>query len=555
MILKSNKYLLIPLLLLMVAPFLSVGALQTDFNTIYSSQDVDSDVLVVPGQTLKYTIDDLTFPDMETTTGMPSFTLPDLSGNEIYVKVLGIHEDVTLDLFENIQGTLVDFAMGLLLTQDVSLEIGEGATAISMILPEGAATPAIVQQGVPHFNNTELLYGPSIFFLNDDWTEHQNILELYGFTVTNGADEFSVELTTTNSTISMTYRKSDGILTDLTLDNAMFGTLDLTDALLSISLASVEEKGLNLTVGQEITLNADTMDMDISGSGDIYSQMESDVTSMQNEMNQLEGNDVVKFHIDEINGLYYTATMYEYDMDTQSLVESGQQTFCGFLGAISTGGMYVTGYSTNMVAEATYGAAPAITPDWDIYEGYMLLADTIIGVYLDDLLNLAGSEMSSAGINIKSISAELAMTTEGDYHMMTADLSLEFEASIDAAMMMGGYTAQETPAMTIDIDASIAAESWVAYSNSGILSGMRVQLDADATIETTMATSFDETTPGVPTGTVSIDMDMKMLNPDENPPDPIGGGSGVIPGFTWIIVIPAIAGIAAFSFIIQKKRN
>ena len=53
-------------------------------------------------------------------------------------------------------------------------------------------------------------------------------------------------------------------------------------------------------------------------------------------------------------------------------------------------------------------------------------------------------------------------------------------------------------------------------------------------------------------GTAVVDFDFKLRNPNYDPPDPIG--SGIIPGFTWLVAIPALIGAAAVGLVIRKRK-
>ncbi|MHA1355478.1 MAG: hypothetical protein ACTSR1_09930 [Candidatus Heimdallarchaeota archaeon] len=51
---------------------------------------------------------------------------------------------------------------------------------------------------------------------------------------------------------------------------------------------------------------------------------------------------------------------------------------------------------------------------------------------------------------------------------------------------------------------------------------------------------------------ITVEFDFKLVNPNYNPPDPIG--RGFIPGFTWAIAIPALIGVAAFALFARKRK-
>ncbi|HUT80204.1 MAG TPA: hypothetical protein VMZ29_03300, partial [Candidatus Bathyarchaeia archaeon] len=157
---RLNKLVATIALILMVTPILAnIGPTNISAPT-YDAKDYGDTALVQAGTTIKYTINSLTLPTM------PNVTITGLSGNQLYVKVMAVQDDYEFNPL--VTGTMIWYGLGLILTKDVSVTIGEGFTAIDLILPTGAATPAIVQSGIPHFNGSN----PAFFFLDNNWAEH-----------------------------------------------------------------------------------------------------------------------------------------------------------------------------------------------------------------------------------------------------------------------------------------------------------------------------------------------------------------------------------------------
>ncbi|MHA1212701.1 MAG: hypothetical protein ACTSSH_09590, partial [Candidatus Heimdallarchaeota archaeon] len=108
-----------------------------------------------------------------------------------------------------------------------------------------------------------------------------------------------------------------------------------------------------------------------------------------------------------------------------------------------------------------------------------------------------------------------------------------------------GMLPQETA--TLGIDVSVFEEGWIGYAEDGILAGLRMNLD----VNVELTTEYASLSP-ISAGTISIIFDFKLVNPDYNPPDPLGGG--ILPGFTWLVSIPAILSVAAIGAIIRKRK-
>ncbi|NHK32355.1 MAG: hypothetical protein FK730_13460 [Asgard group archaeon] len=535
---KSNKLIVFVAILLFATPLFAIKGTTNNNNDsiVYSPTDFGDSVSVVAGTTIKYTINALTLPPIE------GVTIGDLTGNEIYIKVTAVQDGFAYD---EATGPIIYYDAGLIFTNDVSFTIGEGFTAIDLLIPTGSATPAIGLRGAPHFNLT-MYDEPCFFILDNGWALNKLILENFlGFDVlVDDTTELSVKFDNgTSSYAEMTWRKSDGVLTYLHIEDViLMDMLDFRDTEVEITYKEDQVKGLDLTIGDEILLNTEISYLNIDGTGEMYSMLnQTDIAEIESSFAEMEEQTMMKFEILDIEGLYYTANVYMYDLETQSLVLTGTSLFCGFLGGIQAVGprpLYEGGVTTNVDV-----VAPVITTDYDIYTGYMILMDTIVGIYIDDLLAVI-TDLSSAGITMNSIDGDFEILEKKGYFFMkeTMDVDMDFEGAL--TILPDQLTLNVDP--SIGIHAIIAEEAWVAYSENGYLAGMRMIMDVDVEITTDYVTIT-----GLPTGTISLDLDFKLVNPDFNPPDPIGGG--IIPGFTWLISIPAILSIAAVGLIRRKK--
>ena len=520
-------------MMLMLTPLLTVIGSKNTVDPVITPNTFGDDVGVTAGMTIKYDINELAFP------AIPNVTISDLAGNQLYVKVMSVED---YDFGSGVIGKWINYGMGLMFLSDETITIGEGFTALDLVIPTGAATPAITSSGVPHFNGS---YSVTMFFLDDGWAVHELALEALGFTVDNGVDEFTATYGTDPNYMSATYRKSDGILTDLHIEDIYIMGMNYTDIIIDLSFNTYETKGLDLTVGQEIELVTDVAHLAIEGTGDIYSMLnQSAIASITDEVASMEGQTLLKYIITDVEGLYYTADFYAYDFVTESLIKAPETyLFCGFLGCIQMDQPPL--WESGMVWTDIYG--PAITADYEIYTGYMVLLDTIVGVYLEDILEIIPmtSTATDFAYSINTLDGSFGVDQKKGYFFITE--SLDANVDIETVFSIapeGLFNPEVSP--TIDISAVLGQEAWVAYSESGILAGFRVKADLDVTITSDLATIS-----GMPTGTVSIDFDFKVINPDYNPPDPLKGG--IFPGFTWLIAIPALLGVAAIGLIKRRK--
>ena len=529
---RLNKIVVFAAMMLMLTPLLTVIGTNNTVDPVYSPNTFGDDVGVTAGMTIKYDINELAFP------AIPNVTISDLAGNQLYVKVMSVEDR---DFGAGVIGKWINYGMGLIFKTDETITIGEGFTALDLIIPTGAATPAAILSGVPHFNGS---LAPTFFFLDDGWTIHELALESVGFTVNSGGSDFIATLVSGPGNMALTYRKSDGILTDLHIENIDLMGMNFTDMTIDLSFASVETKGLDLTVGQEISLVADIAHLAVEGTGEIFSMLNTSmIDSFTDEVASMEGQTLLKYIITDVEGLYYTADVYSYDFTTESLVKATDEfLFVGFLGGYQLDEPPL--WDTGMTYTPIY--APAITADYDIYGGYMVLMDTIVSVYLDDLLAFLPTTTSGLDFTINSVDGTFGVEEKRGYFFLkeSLDVDVDFTTSLAVITPEGFFNPMIDP--TIDINAILHQEGWIAYSESGVLAGMRIKLDVDVTITSDFATIS-----GMPTGTISIDFDFKIVNPDYNPPDPIKGG--IFPGYTWLVAIPALLAVAAIGLIKRRK--
>ena len=510
----------------MLTPLVGVTGLSDSPQASIRPDAIDSGVGVVAGDTLKYNIDALTIPGT-----IPNLTLPDFAGNQIYIKILNVN---TSAILPEGTGTLVNYAVGLMFLEAETITVGEGLLAQVFTIPAGTATPSVSLEGNPGFNDSSV--PPTVFFVNDDWASHQTFFEGMYFTVTNGATEFEILATNGTGTIEGTWRKSDGVLTHMLMDNIIWGPMDMTGYTIELNLASKVYKPLAVTVGQTLELKADKTDLEVTGTGDFYDIInQTEIQEIQDDLALMKGEVVMRFVVEDIAGCYVRGRGYSYDMDTHTLTGGDKVVFNGFIGSYQveqpplwgSGMSYMGGYW-----------APAITPDWDIYAAQMKLYDYGISTAINDFL--LGGAIPEDDVTINNIAGSFELTSKRAFKFF------QFAFTADANVNMTGAFGPIPPAV-YEVGQHIVAEieGYTGFHESGIAASLRV----------TGLISAELYAPGTvtaPTGTIVIEFDIKLRNPDYNPPDPIG--RGFIDGFTWIIAIPALFGIAAFAIIARKRK-
>jgi hypothetical protein len=455
-----------------------------------------------------------------------------------------VEEDAYLNATHD--GTVVRYSLGLLFEEDEVFTIGEGALATNIIIPKGAATPAITLAAVPFFGGIGG-YGPSQFFLNDDWTEHAELLTLLGFTiVTNDATEFSViNIDPYGGILEGTWRKSDGVNTYYHIDGfnqtSMF---DMTGVEIELSLNRKESNPLTATVGTSVSFTAEMLDIDVTGTGDLWTDVnQTELNSILDIYRGIEGNIFMTIVVTDVLGCYYVADTYMYNPMTEMLEKSSDPTlFNGFVGSIDVSMPpepsieLAKGISLNYFA----GPGPIVTPDWDIYEGQMKLYDTLLSVYANDLLDLA--EIPSEYLTYNTLGGNLELEKDGDYYYFRELFGLNMDQNYES--MSSVIIPNEVYSM--GTNTLVEEEGYLCYHKTGI--GAAIRFKADLTINYYAPTTYT----GGDTGSMTYSINIYLKNPLYNPKDLLG--NKFIPGFTWLIAFPALFSIAIIT-IIRKRRN
>jgi len=258
-------------------------------------------------------------------------------------------------------------------------------------------------------------------------------------------------------------------------------------------------------------------------------------------MASLEGKTMLRFVVNEVYGMYYTCSIYAYNMDTDQLEKITDEDiyFNGFFGSIQT--VEPPKYDDLNHEFNPSGMGPVITPDWDIYEGYMELGNTLLGVYINEILTIVDPPEDEVVIN--TVEPTFGFQSKRGYYYFQQAFDLDVDVNMTDAV---------TPALGINgifntgIQGVMNEKAYMAFHESGVFAGLRMEATVDVTLYD--ATSYT----GFPAGNVEINIDFKIRNPDYNPPDAYGGG--FIPGFEWLVAIPAIMGVAAIAAISRKRK-
>lgn len=528
-ILRMNKSFILLIIMIMLSPALSVMGTTVQEQTQVVPQDYDSSIGVVAGDTLYYNIDQLVLPPEAEPENV---TLPNFADNTLYIKVMYVEDDH--EFAPGVEGNFINYALGLLFEEDETITVGDGLISTDYIIPAGAATPSAVVEGIPHWNNT-YGSGPSLFFINDDYTEHATLLGAIGFTVTDTVDTFSATFVNGTGEISGTWRKSDGICTHLIYDDIYFMGTDFSGYTFEISFTSKEYNPLPVSNGDVIAFDVDIADISVTGTGDLYAAInQTDLNNVISEADALVGESLMSIVVTDVRGCYYMADTYFRNFETGMLEKSSEPVvFNGFFGSITTGDEPFYDEPSHGFSE---GIAPAITPDWTIYEGYMILGDTVVGVYIDELMDFINPPADE--LIFHAIEGGFALKQKGSFYYFQEAVNVQVENNLTIGTIM--------PEVAYDTGATYTLEEngYICYTDTGIGAAIYIRAVIDIEVYDS-STSFD-------TGTIHGEVDFKIRNPLYNPPEIIN--NNILPGFTWFIAIPTIIGLAALGAIIRRRR-
>ncbi len=519
------------MLLIMLTPAISILSATVPEEEYFVPNDIDSTVGVISGDTLFYNIEQLVLPPG---VEIENVTLPDFADNKIIVKVMYV--DNNYEFNSTHTGARIWYSVGFMFGQDETFDLDFSLLDTNIVIPKGAATPSIVIDGNPYFTNVGD-GSPSLFFLNDDWADHKTNLESLGFVVTDSASELSATFTNGTGELTGTWRKSDGVLTDILFDDII-----MSDMTLELSLDSKVNRPLGVSVGDQIEMTLETFDLEVTGSGDLYTSgiNQTELSEVQATMASMEGKTMVRFVVNEVYGMYYTCSIYAYDIDTDTMkkVTDDDIYFNGFFGSIQVA--EPPKFDSDDHDFNPSGMGPVVSPDWDIYEGYMILANTLLGVYINEILTIAGPPTDDAVIT--TIEPTFGFQSKRGYYYFQQSLDIDIEANLAFTSIKLGINAL----YDTGIHATVNEKMYFAYHESGVFAGMRIEAVIDVTMYDSASSS------GFPAGNVHVEIDFKLRNPDYNPPDAYGGG--FIPGFEWLIAIPALMSVAVIGLVSKKRK-
>ncbi|NHJ49982.1 MAG: hypothetical protein FK733_19475 [Asgard group archaeon] len=535
---RVNKLVVLLTIMVMLTPALSVLGVENNFQdqtSVTPSSVFNAPVGVEAGDLIYWTINQLDMPDA---AGITDF--PDFSGNQLYMKIQDVFN---YEVAPGVDDNIIYFALGMKFISDFGFTVGTSPLETEFIIPAGSVTPSVGLYAVPHMNGT-YGYGPIMVVLNQAWNDHEALFEDMLFTVNNDVDDFEVTATNGTGTISGTWRKSDGVLTHLLMDDIWWMGLNFTGGTVELTYDSMENNPLPVTVGDNIEFTLDTMQVDVSGSGDLWDGVNETILNEEiGEIEALQGLTVEKLVVEHVYGTFYGCGVYVYDTNTEQLVKIPDLVviFQGFQGCyqIAEPMQFPTGPDYTFIGGIM---APWITPDWGIYGGQAQLYNTFMGVYLADIVQLIG--YNPEDMVVHSAAGGFELETKKGFYYFYESMQFEIEENLTYSTIitiMGLNDIYEE-----GFKQSLAQEGYISYTETGICASLHVKAEVDMEYYDALNATADGT------GTMRYEIEVKIRNVDYDPPELIKGG--IIPGFTWMAAFPALLGIAVIGVIIRKRK-
>lgn len=550
--------------LMILAPVLSVNAVMVIEDNM-TANVYDSDVLVEAGTNLYYNLDQFEYPDYLLEDIANNITIPNLANKvQLYVKILAVDEYQRLYYnytYPMLQGPIVYYAVGMKVIEDIPLSFAFDVFTTDITIPAGVFTNAAGMEGIPHFNLTESWTNPydwgynvdpAVFVLNNDWDDHEVQLEAMGFTVTETEDDFTARIQNGSGILESTWRKDDGVLTHIILNDLyVTGLMNATDYKVEMSLVEETFTPLEAEIGDIIQIDNEVATLDVSGSGELYQNITAtfgdNITYIQDQFAHVAGKTMSKFQIIDIVGTFYKCKIWTYDWDQDKLLlQSGYVVFNGYMGLSPMWSSSQTPMVYGGSAGFVPGIGPVVTPDWDHYEGYMALMNVAADTYSEEILEAI--EIPTNIATVIGFGGLFQMQKKSGYYYLQASIAGQAEVNITSIFPSPSpYTMVANQIYDIGLDVSASLDAYVAFANKGIIAGAKMTANLSVTLYDELDTGF------LPEGTIDVYITMKFGNPDYNPPDLLAPG-GFIPGFTWLMVFPAIMSIAVATIYFRKRK-
>ncbi|MFW9916332.1 MAG: hypothetical protein ACFFGZ_12065 [Candidatus Thorarchaeota archaeon] len=499
-------------------------------------------------------------------------------GSQIFVKVL--RDESSPEILTDAFQVGMFFVLGSDLTlkfqpnfenyTDIPSELREIAIPAGLALPLGESLSWNAGSGFwPENNDTENQDEYFIPFYAENFDLLAAAVLFEGGTVVSNTDS---ELTVswdeeddgTLITLTMTWRKSDGLLT-------MFSATT-TDGSQTVTGTAeyIETKNRPLpseiAPGSVLSYAVTNAELDIEVSDFLRSILSGDPSDpdyepfnpslMEAEVAAMEGVTVLEFTVNSVDGVFYNGTPRTWDEEASELITPVDWVVInGLTGEIVDSAESDDGEASELLAfsqeeeeQALSGfIAPAVTPDWELMSGLVEGAGAMIGTELlafirssdfEDLL-LEGLQSGEDPLPITALDYKVDLgvdwTTEGGIHYASG--FVDFSGAVEA------YESDSD--LKINVNVEFKATGWLAFQTTGVFAGAGISAtgDVDGKVETggmegTVEGSINTLEVAIKNSAVSATLNEPANPGGEKHPEEPTEESETIPGFTvlWILL-------------------
>ena len=393
-------------------------------------------------------------------------------------------------------------------------------------------------------------------------------------TTTDGSDTFTTVFQATNGSQQISFTanwfktgNNAGIFKNLdasaTVKNWNGTLINLG---INFSFDHKENKPLpaNIAVGQTTILSVEHTDLYVKHTGNLFSQTnDTAVKQIQNDLAKYNGQQLVRFTIKDISGLYYKTQISVKDINSNSFNDLGTVWYNGFTGQFtnydpSCQSVDVSCNSgvTDVIPIAFMPlGAPGITPDWTVWQANYKTVSALANIFTSTLTS--GSTKSSLldfGATINSMQQTTDFRQSGNFNYFYSDFSTSILYDSSQALTKNRpsyFTGQETGNL------SLSSNFWDSYDNTGISAGYGLQFNLSLGLSNIPVSATNSTRLS---GKLDLGFNVKIKNDQFNSvPDgskaTIVGGSGLIPGVSpGFEALPVLAVLIVIPLITKFKR-
>ncbi len=396
-------------------------------------------------------------------------------------------------------------------------------------------------------------------------------------TTTDGTDTFTVSYHEQNTNMSLTITlnwfktgSNAGLFNSFSLTGT---TLNANNQNVNIAFGFAFDHKQNNPLPTEIvskqqqTLGIDSIGIDLSWSGDFFNQFfqnngynQTAYDQTRSKILSYKGNDAVRYLIDDVQGMYYQSEMDTYNFGGTGWNSNSPIWYDGFTGMPVTDNYNsncatTPGCSTgNSVGIFFPLLAPAITPDWTVWQANMNSVNALINIITSTVTSSSVSnQILKYGLTINTFTNQAQLRQSGNikYFYDQLDAKASYDASkADSSNIPSGFNGQEKA--SLDATGNI----WSAYSNTGLIAGYGVGVNATLSVS-----NFPLNSTYRGDGSITFGIILKLKNdnlqslPDGQAASPVGTGGlipGVSPGFE---AVPVFLVLVIVPIIAKRKRK